>query len=203
MICQGGHDPAAWGKYESDASVLPWEVASTRGDEAKPLFLRVTFAHPQPTADPPSISLLWRPIGPPPPPPPPAPKPTLKYVGCYVDASERTMNNNNDANGNDVGAFGDLGPLATTHLCADMCAGYQYFGLQYSAQCFCGNEYDGGDPRAIADGGNNGLAEPKPSNSHFRRLEHLRQFLDFQDRGRNRVKDRATLSNLGDNGLAK
>ena len=23
-----------------------------------------------------------------------------------------------------------------------MCAGYQFFGLQYSSQCFCGNEYD-------------------------------------------------------------
>ena len=56
---------------------------------------------------------------------------TYEYVGCYVDAADRTMNNNNEANGNEVGAFGDLGALATPHLCADMCAGYDYFGVQY------------------------------------------------------------------------
>eukprot|EP01043_Picozoa_sp_COSAG02_P011561 COSAG02_NODE_427_length_22498_cov_11.745212_11_plen_656_part_00 len=70
---------------------------------------------------------------------------TFEYVGCYVDAAERSMNNNNEANGNEAGSFGDLGPLATTHLCADMCAGFEYFGLQYSSQCFCGNEYDSSD----------------------------------------------------------
>ena len=49
------------------------------------------------------------------------------------------MNNGNGANGNEEGAFGELGPLATTHVCADMCAGFQYFALQYASQCFCGN----------------------------------------------------------------
>eukprot|EP01046_Picozoa_sp_COSAG06_P055208 COSAG06_NODE_10077_length_1756_cov_1.829813_1_plen_425_part_10 len=34
---------------------------------------------------------------------------TFEYVGCYVDAEQRSMNNNNEANGNEAGAFGDLG----------------------------------------------------------------------------------------------
>ena len=65
VVCEGGHDPAAWGKYASDATVLPWEAAAVRGEEAKPLFLRVTFAHPRRTAGAPSISLNWAPAPPP------------------------------------------------------------------------------------------------------------------------------------------
>ena len=61
------------------------------------------------------------------------------------------MNNGNGANGNEEGAFGELGPLATTHVCADMCAGFQYFALQYATQCFCGNSYDSGGPAPGGD----------------------------------------------------
>eukprot|EP01052_Picozoa_sp_SAG31_P046347 SAG31_NODE_8827_length_1380_cov_1.810304_2_plen_223_part_01 len=76
---------------------------------------------------------------------------TFEYVGCYVDAAERTMNSGNEADANEDGAFGSLGALATPHMCADMCAGFQYFGLQYANQCFCGNEYDSGGEADSSD----------------------------------------------------
>jgi hypothetical protein len=63
---EAGHDPAQWGKYLSDATILPWEYAVSKGEETKPLFLRATLVHPRPTSGAgstaggaPSISLKW------------------------------------------------------------------------------------------------------------------------------------------------
>jgi hypothetical protein len=59
----------------------------------------------------------------------------FQYLGCFVD---------------NVGTR-DL-PIATTALtsadretsltdCAGQCAGYEYMGLQWTSECFCGNSY--------------------------------------------------------------
>lgn len=61
---------------------------------------------------------------------------TYSYVGCYVDASSR-----------DLGAVeNNMGPDASPRLCAELCIGYTYYGLQAGVQCFCDNDYgDYGD----------------------------------------------------------
>ncbi len=56
---------------------------------------------------------------------------SLEYVGCYRDDTSRAMVQRHN-----------LGGLATVRHCADTCAGYQYIGLQYAVECYCGNEYD-------------------------------------------------------------
>ena len=61
---------------------------------------------------------------------------TYEYVGCFSDNADGVR---------------DL-PIATAPLttsdsqtaldnCASQCAGYQYIGLQWTSQCFCGNSY--------------------------------------------------------------
>ena len=57
------------------------------------------------------------------------------YIGCYVDSNDRALNN---------GVF--IIPSDTTENTLDLCRNYcvsrgsTYFGLQYSDQCFCGDE---------------------------------------------------------------
>ena len=46
-------------------------------------------------------------------------RPSPRYVGCYVDAAVRTMNSGNTADGNEAGAFGSLGQMATPHMCGE------------------------------------------------------------------------------------
>jgi hypothetical protein len=57
-------------------------------------------------------------------------EPTLHtFSGCFTDSvSSRTL----------TGAvFADGG--MTTEQCADLCESYQFFGLEYGTECFCGN----------------------------------------------------------------
>jgi hypothetical protein len=148
VICQGGHDAAAWGTYKSDALVLPWMVAPGNplgGSVTKPLFLRATFAHLNSTSRPdmagkPSFSLKWSPLPPPPPPSPPTPPlPPPTYVGCYMEGKSGVRDLPVNA--------GDLKSTDAPADCAAECASknggvaFKYVGLQDGDNCFCGNSY--------------------------------------------------------------
>ena len=52
------------------------------------------------------------------------------YVGCFADSSDRDLPVN--IGSSDANAPG---------YCSSKCAGYQYFGLQYSSECWCGDSY--------------------------------------------------------------
>ena len=61
------------------------------------------------------------------------------YVGCFVD--------NTPSGRRDLPDIGTLTVLtasteaAAAAQCDTSCAGYQYFGLQWTSQCYCGNTY--------------------------------------------------------------
>lgn len=68
--------------------------------------------------------------------------PAYRYVGCYTDSlGSRTLN----------------GPWSSTDTmtydeCAVFCNGYDYFGLEYGSQCYCGlNIRSSGSKTAEAD----------------------------------------------------
>lgn len=65
------------------------------------------------------------------------------YIGCYTDST---------ANRALVGLANPVaGATLTVELCAAACAGFTYFGVEYSAECYCGNALLGGS--ALATGG--------------------------------------------------
>lgn len=51
------------------------------------------------------------------------------YQGCYTDDGNRALPVV-------AGERGDMTPA----VCASLCGGYEYAGVQYSSQCFCGND---------------------------------------------------------------
>ncbi|CAO1628788.1 unnamed protein product [Sympodiomycopsis kandeliae] len=53
---------------------------------------------------------------------------TFKYQGCYVDSGPRTLSGSASAGDN-----------MSADKCAANCAGYQYFGVEYARECYCGN----------------------------------------------------------------
>jgi len=55
-------------------------------------------------------------------------------LGCFADDAARVLN----------GTSADFGSRNTPVYCQSWCAtsGYKYSGVQYSTQCFCGNEYN-------------------------------------------------------------
>lgn len=55
------------------------------------------------------------------------------YAGCAADGDPRTL-----ADKTSIYSAG-FGDDLTVEKCADWCAGFKYFGLEYSTQCFCGN----------------------------------------------------------------
>ena len=66
---------------------------------------------------------------------------TYAYVGCYVDDS-----------GRDLGAVqNNMGQQASPRLCAELCVGYTYYGLQAAEQCFCDNDYGSLGPASSED----------------------------------------------------
>jgi cell wall-associated NlpC family hydrolase len=72
--------------------------------------------------------------GPSPPPPSPPSPPSGNsgdYVGCFIDNESRDLDD----------VWSD--PALTVSMCRDRCRqrGFVYAGLQYSTQCFCGNQY--------------------------------------------------------------
>eukprot|EP01052_Picozoa_sp_SAG31_P068350 SAG31_NODE_27160_length_430_cov_1.087613_1_plen_130_part_01 len=70
------------------------------------------------------------------------------YLGCYVDSPQRDMQGMQAVVGGDMEYF-DMGDEASPAKCAELCAGYMYFGLQYGNQCFCDNDYGGLTEREI------------------------------------------------------
>jgi len=56
-------------------------------------------------------------------------KSSATYIGCFVDNSDR-----------DLPIFQETLGM-TPELCADICRGHKYFGLQWYSQCFCGDTY--------------------------------------------------------------
>jgi hypothetical protein len=148
VICQGGHDQAVWGKYQSDALVLPWMVAPgipLGGSVTKPLFLRATFAHlgRSDMRGKPSFTLRWAALPPTPPPSPPSPPyPPPTYVGCYKDGPKRDLPvNAGDLKGG-VGKNTDS-PANCAQECRTKMGGRmpKFIGLQDGDNCFCGNTY--------------------------------------------------------------
>ena len=60
------------------------------------------------------------------------------YVGCFRD---------NEGGRDMVGRSGSAGasvPVDAANGCAAICEGYNYFGLQWTNQCFCDNSYNNG-----------------------------------------------------------
>ena len=69
----------------------------------------------------------------------------FSYIGCFTDSgSNRALTGRS----NPV-----YGATLTVEACAAACAGYTYFGVEYSAECYCGNSLMGGS--ALAAGGSN------------------------------------------------
>ena len=65
------------------------------------------------------------------------------YIGCYTDS---TANRALTGLANPVS-----GSTLTIEPCAAACAGFTYFGVEYSVECYCGNSLQGGS--ALATGG--------------------------------------------------
>ncbi|KAE9379342.1 WSC-domain-containing protein [Stipitochalara longipes BDJ] len=63
-----------------------------------------------------------------------APLPAYTYVGCQSDSpTARTLLQ-----------LVVTSPAMTVELCTSFCAGYAYFGIEYSDECYCGNTLEGG-----------------------------------------------------------
>ncbi|KAJ9667507.1 hypothetical protein H2201_002376 [Coniosporium apollinis] len=58
------------------------------------------------------------------------------HIGCYTEASQGRA-----LSGKAVGAPATGGSVA---FCESSCKGYNYFGVEYSNECFCGNTINGG-----------------------------------------------------------
>ncbi|XP_052077208.1 xylosyltransferase oxt-like [Mytilus californianus] len=54
------------------------------------------------------------------------------YIGCFLDASSRHLSHR----------YKNFGDAITLAKCRENCKGYKYAGLQYSVQCFCGNQLE-------------------------------------------------------------
>ena len=57
------------------------------------------------------------------------------YIGCFVDSRDR------DLSGPTSGVA--TNPVDAAATCSTACSGFQYFGLQWENQCFCGASYGG------------------------------------------------------------
>ena len=71
--------------------------------------------------------------------PAPVPSAPFDYIGCWVDNPSRAINLGTI---HEPGLFLNPPQPVTKQACADLCAGYSYFGLQWHRECFCGNAYD-------------------------------------------------------------
>ena len=60
----------------------------------------------------------------------------FEYIGCFADNNE-----GRDLNGQSLRSLPrGLTVNESAVACAELCAGFDYFGLQWTNQCFCGNE---------------------------------------------------------------
>ncbi|KAL9602500.1 MAG: hypothetical protein Q9219_001794 [cf. Caloplaca sp. 3 TL-2023] len=73
---------------------------------------------------------------------------TWSYNGCYTEGT----------NGRALGGLQNpvAGATLTLEKCASACAGYTYFGTEYSGECYCGNVFGAG--AILATGGNDPAA---------------------------------------------
>ena len=78
-------------------------------------------------------------------PPAPAPAPAaFTYLGCFRDNE-----GGRDLTGTGSQNAGGSTAIENANNCVALCAGFQYFGLQWVNECFCDNSYNNGN-------GNNG-----------------------------------------------
>ncbi|CAF9936950.1 MAG: hypothetical protein HETSPECPRED_010510 [Heterodermia speciosa] len=61
--------------------------------------------------------------------PPPPPPPAYTAKGCYTD----------DPNNRALTGFSTVNEALSVELCAAICKGYTYFGVEYFRECYCGN----------------------------------------------------------------
>eukprot|EP01051_Picozoa_sp_SAG22_P014695 SAG22_NODE_1821_length_3512_cov_3.979197_1_plen_729_part_10 len=69
--------------------------------------------------------------------------PAWNYLGCFVDSANRDL----EGPASSVPQV----PVDAANACAVNCAGWQYFGLQWVNECFCGNTYGGQGAREVGD----------------------------------------------------
>ncbi|EMC94328.1 hypothetical protein BAUCODRAFT_74018, partial [Baudoinia panamericana UAMH 10762] len=62
------------------------------------------------------------------------------FVNCYTEATT----------GRTLGAASTSGLSLTLEYCASSCSAYQYFGVEYGDECYCGNSLAGGSVVAPA-----------------------------------------------------
>ena len=63
------------------------------------------------------------------------------YRGCYIDVGDEGGRDMGSGIGNDEGTVTNMETQASAHTCAEICYGYEHFGLQYHTQCFCDNQF--------------------------------------------------------------
>ena len=62
------------------------------------------------------------------------------YIGCYND---HTINRDLSANARTFANWQNLTEAQLAEACYSFCDGYRYFGIQYSGECYCDNDYGG------------------------------------------------------------
>ena len=65
----------------------------------------------------------------------------FKYQSCWTDA----------VGARSLTAKSEVQAEMTVEMCAAFCEGYAYFGVEYSTECYCGNELAGSQSAAEAD----------------------------------------------------
>jgi len=92
----------------------------------------VAFNHASPsnTSNPPALNNTVAQLG-------------FGYKGCYTDFSNNTPTLQRTLNGTEIDLQGSNSGVA----CASICQGWNYFGLESSFQCFCGNQILGASQR--------------------------------------------------------
>ena len=67
------------------------------------------------------------------------------YRGCFIDVGDAEGRDMGSGAGNSAGTMTNMAVQASAFTCAEICVGFEHFGLQYHTQCFCDNEVK--DPR--------------------------------------------------------
>lgn len=60
---------------------------------------------------------------------------SYRYAGCYTDANPAP----NPYRALSAKAMSDFSKM-TVELCGTFCKGYNFFGIEWSGECYCGNE---------------------------------------------------------------
>merc|ERR1712224_430469 len=73
------------------------------------------------------------------------------YLGCYIDSGDRDLNGGASAVATN--------PFEAAYQCLANCAGFDYFGLQWSNECFCSNRYGTQGEAEITDCDEDGVLD--------------------------------------------